>query len=143
MLVTRDPFLLDIERPLREFFDGLEFFRPVRARERAGIVPLDVWETETKYSIAAEIPGARKEDISVSIDGNRVTISAELKREVDIQQQNVRPLLQERYSGTLSRTVELDLPIDEAGAKARYEDGVLMLDLPKSRDALPKRLTIH
>ena len=143
MLVRRDPFLFDIERPLREFFGDMEFFRPVRARERTGVMPLDVWEMETKYSIAAEIPGAKKEDISVSIDGNRVTISAELKREVDVQQQGVQPLLQERYCGTLTRTVELGLPIDESGAKAHYENGVLMLDLPKSKDALPKRLTIH
>ena len=103
---------------------------------------LDVSETEKEYRVVAEMPGVRKEDISVSIDGNQVTISAEVKREHEAKD-GERMLRSERYYGKLQRGFALEHPIDEARAQARYTDGVLELTLPKSEAAMPKRITVH
>ena len=92
--------------------------------------------------MVAEMPGVRKEDISVRIDGNAVTISAEVKRESEAKD-GERVLRTEHCYGKLQRALALEHPVDEAKAQARYVDGVLELTLPKSEAAMPKRITVH
>ena len=103
---------------------------------------MDVSEHEHAYQLVAEIPGVRKEDINVSINGGEVTISAEVKNEKEARE-GERTLRSERFYGKLARTIVLEVPVDEAGAEARYVDGVLELTLPKSQSAMPKRITVN
>ena len=131
--------------PLDELIRGF-IVKPL-ARENAawaGATPfrLDVSETEKDYRVVAEMPGVRKEDISVSIDGNQVTVSAEVKRENEAKE-GERVLRSERYYGKIQRVFALEHPIDEANAQARYTDGILELTLPKSEAAMPKRISVH
>jgi HSP20 family protein len=134
-----DPFLLD---PIDDTFRSL--MRPWRMDmpEVAPRIKIDLSEQDGSYAVKAEIPGVRKEDIDVRIDGNLVTISAESKTEKE-EKEGARILRQERQHGYASRTFTLACPVDEAKADASYKDGVLELKLPKKSSTSTKRLAIQ
>lgn len=92
-------------------------------------IKMDVTETDTAFIVKADIPGVKKEDIQVDVDGNEVTISAELKRESE--QKDGKSLRSERYYGQQTRSFSLASAIDDARVEAKYADGVLVLTLPK------------
>ncbi len=105
-------------------------------------VKLDVSEDEKNYLVRADIPGVKKEDIKVDIDGNRVSISAEIKSFKE-EKKDEKVIHSERYEGQVYRSFTLDGAIDEAKAQANYKDGVLELTLPKSSNGKTKRLAIN
>lgn len=105
-------------------------------------IKVDVKETDQGYSVQAEVPGVAKEDIHVSIDGNVVTLSAEVKQS-DTQTSNEKLLRSERYYGAVSRSFQLPADIDQDTAKAKYDNGVLTLTLPKKKSGASQRLTIE
>lgn len=141
--VTRyDPFSLE---PMSNLFQG--FFRPMRGLALEGETPLsdikiDVSESDTAYSVKAELPGVDKKDINVSIDGNTVSISAKAERDKETKD-GERVIRRERYSGAVSRSFSLAMDIDEAASSAQYQDGVLSLTLQKKKSAPQKRLQIN
>lgn len=122
------------------------FVRPVEFSGKAGAstpaLKVDVKERENAYAIHAEIPGVKKEDIHVSIDGAVVSISAERHEEKEVKDGD-RALRSERYFGKVSRSFELPQEVDEAQASAKYTDGVLELVLPKKVAVQAKRLAIQ
>lgn len=133
--------------PFDEAFDDLFrgfFVRPVSRDAPAGAAQfrVDVSENEKAYTLRAEIPGVKKEDINVTIDGDTVAISAEVKHEKDVKNGD-RVLRSERYYGKLYRAFTLGQAVEEAGTHARYADGVLELTLPKKAAAQAKRITIQ
>ncbi len=97
-------------------------------------IKVDVKETETSYSVQAEVPGVSKNEIHVSLDGNVVTLRAEVKQE-DSTSKDEKVLRSERYYGAVSRSFQLPMDIDAAQVKAKYDNGVLTLTLPKKRPA--------
>ncbi len=103
---------------------------------------VDVSENDGAYTLRAEIPGVKKEDISVTIDGDTVAISAEVKNEKDVKN-GERVLRSERYYGKVYRAFTLGQAVDEAGANAKYANGVLELTLPKKAAVQAKRITIQ
>jgi HSP20 family protein len=105
-------------------------------------IKLDVKASDGAYNVSAELPGVKKDDIKVDIDGNRVTISAEVKKETE-EKKGEEVIRSERYYGALSRTFTLDADVDEAKAEAKYADGVLKLTLPKKMAATRKRLSVN
>ena len=109
--------------------------------ERAPQIRIDVRETDGIYAVKAEIPGVSKEDIDVRIDGNQVTISAELKQEREEKAEG-RLLRSECQYGYASRSFQLTDSVDESKADGKYKDGVLHLTLPKRAQAAQKRLAI-
>ncbi|MDX1915614.1 MAG: Hsp20/alpha crystallin family protein [Methylophilus sp.] len=128
-LTRFDPFNINVATPLDEVFEG--FFRPVLAGNNTNIqIKIDVQEEKERYKVHADIPGAKKEDIHVDVDGNVVHISAETKRENEVKE-GTKVIRSERYYGKVARSFSLDTDIDEANAKAEYKDGVLELVLPK------------
>lgn len=139
-LRTIDPFALD---PFDDAFRSL--MRPWRFEmpEAAPRIKLDLMEQNGSYAVKAEIPGVKKDDIDVRIDGNMVTISAEVKTEKDEKTDGGRILRQERQEGYASRTFSLGCPMDEANVQASYKDGILELTLPKKADTSSKRIAIH
>jgi HSP20 family protein len=104
-------------------------------------IKMDVHEDDAAYTVHAEVPGAKKEEIHVTIDGGTVNISAETRRESE-QKDGEKVLRSERYYGKLYRSFSLGQDIDEAGAKARFENGVLTLTLPKKTAAAARKLAI-
>ncbi|MFZ1907635.1 MAG: Hsp20/alpha crystallin family protein [Burkholderiales bacterium] len=102
---------------------------------------VDVKEDEKGYSMHAEIPGVKKEDIQVDVNGNQVSIRAEVKQEKE-DKQGEKVLHSERYYGMVSRSMQLPAEIDSQGVRAEYQDGVLNIVLPKKASAQAKRVTI-
>ena len=125
-------------------FDDLfrGFFRPVRVEKAAATIKMDVTEHDTAYVVKAEIPGVAKDDIQVSIEGNQVTIGAEVKRESETKE-GQRLLRAERYTGSVYRGFTLPVEIDEAASNAKYENGVLELTLVKKAAVAGRKLTIQ
>jgi HSP20 family protein len=138
--VTRwDPF----EDHLDDLFKGI-FLRPMRLEQPQDPVRVrvDVKEDDKAYVVHAEIPGVKKEDIQVSIDGNQVAISAEVKRQKE-DKQGEKTLRTERYYGKVYRAFALSQDVDQEQSQARYENGVLELTLPKRATATVRKLTVQ
>ena len=121
------------------------FFAPVAAELEAPELKMriDVAEKDGTYVVKADIPGVKKEDINVRIDGNVVQIDAELKREKDTKGEGGKLLRSERYWGNVSRTFSLAQDVDDGKAQARYADGVLTLELPKKASEQTKKIAIQ
>ena len=133
--------------PFDETFDDLLkgfFVRPMSLDSQPGIqqVRIDVSEDDGAYSVRAEIPGVKKEDINVTIDGNQVAIAADVKRNHEDKQAG-KVLRSERYYGKVYRTFSLAQDVDEGSAQAKYNDGVLDLRLPKKAAASARKLAIQ
>ncbi len=103
---------------------------------------IDVSEDDKSYSVRAEIPGVKKEDINVAVDGNQVEISAEVKNEKEIKD-GEKLLRSERYYGKVYRAFTLDQDVDETATQAKYADGILELRLPKKASAAVKRIAVQ
>ena len=103
---------------------------------------VDVKETDKSYTVHADIPGVSKDDIQVDLNGDQVSIRAEVKREKE-KREGEKMLHSERYYGMVSRSFTLPTDVDAQGAVANYKDGVLELTLPKKAGAQAKRLAIH
>jgi len=124
-----------------ELFRG--FFTPVRREGDApAAVRIDVTENDQGYVVHAEIPGVKKEDIHVEIEGNEVSISAELKQEKEAKE-GERVLRTERLYGKVERRFALPQEIDEGKANAKFADGVLALTLPKKQTVAARRVEIR
>jgi HSP20 family protein len=103
---------------------------------------MDVSENDKEYQVLADLPGVKKEDISITISGNQVSVSAEVKHEKDVEKGETM-LRGERYYGKIQRAFALGQDVDQATAQAKYNDGVLELTLPKKTAAAAKRLQVH
>jgi HSP20 family protein len=145
--ITRfDPFEeLARFRPLGDLDDFFKGFRMRPWMSDADIEPrikVDVSEAEAAYSVKAEIPGVKKEDIHVAIEGNQVSIEAEVKKEKE-EKKGETVVRSERYFGKQSRSFTLGHDIDAGKAEAKYSDGVLELKLPKKSNGSSKELKVQ
>jgi HSP20 family protein len=144
-LTRVDPFS-DVGRmnPLRTIDDLFRDLIPRGvSRELAEpVMNVEVSENDQAYTIRAEIPGAKKEDIKVDLRANRVSITAEIKRE-NVQKAGDRVIRSEMFYGEMHRTIVLDQEVDDSKAEAKYADGVLELTLPKRTGGGGSKLQIH
>jgi HSP20 family protein len=133
-----------LEDAFENFFRGVPVW--VRSPETRAPAPtqfrMDVTENDKEYQVLADLPGVKKEEISITISGNEVAVSAEVKHEKDVENDET-VLLAERYYGKIQRAFTLGQEVDEATAKAKFSDGVLELTLPKKLVAAAKRLQVH
>ena len=133
--------------PIGDLFDDLMkgfLVRPasIGTEEPVRRIRIDVAEQNGEYKVLAELPGVKKDDIKVSIDGDQVSISAESRLEREAKN-GERLLHSERYFGKVSRAFRLGQELDEARASAKYSDGLLELTLPKKAEAAAKQLAIQ
>jgi len=112
------------------------------AEETPGEIRIDVTEKEKSYEVRAEIPGAKKEDIRVKVEGNFVSISAEVRKDKE-EKSAGRVVLKETYYGSASRGFSLAHEIDAKAVVAKLEDGVLKLTLPKREGSSSKIIEIQ
>ncbi len=136
-LARWDPF-----RDVESFFRGPRLRSLWRDLAAEPEITMDITEEDKAYHVKAEIPGVKKEDIRVEIDGNRVAISAEVKKEKE-EKKGETVVCSERYYGKQYRAFTLRHEINQAKAEAKYEDGVLELTLPKDHGAPVKVLTVQ
>ena len=139
-LMTRGNLFDDLFRVLAPAF----YVRPLHGDPlpSPAQIKVDVKEDDRAYTVQAEIPGVNKDDINVSIDGNLVTLRAEIKQE-DRKTEGEKVLRTERYYGAVARSFQLAQDIDASQAKAKYENGILTLTLPKKAANNAQRLTIE
>ena len=134
--------------PIDDAFDslirGVPVWLPNPERREAAPAQfrMDVSENEREYQVLAEMPGLKKDDISITINGNEVSVLAELKHEKDVRKDDT-VLRSERYFGKMQRAFTLGHEVDEVNAQAKYTDGVLQLTLPKKTAAALKKLAVH
>lgn len=103
---------------------------------------IDVTEKADAYVVKADIPGVKKEDINVRVDGSMVEIDAEVRSEKETRGDGEKLLRKERHFGSVSRAFSLGHDIDASKVEAKYTDGVLSLHLPKKTAAASSRITV-
>lgn len=138
--ITRyDPF-----NDMDDLFKGL-FVRPMRfdlEMPQQMRMKIDVTKADDTYTVKADIPGVKKDDIQVSIDGSEVTISGEIRKETE-EKKGEEVLRSERYYGKVSRSFTLPHDVDEAKVVAKYADGVLKLTLPLKGKSATRKITVN
>ncbi len=139
-LMTRGSLFDDFFRDMAPGF----YVRPLHgdALPTPSQIKVDVKESDKAYTVQAEVPGVSKQDIHVGIDGNVVTVRAEVKQQ-DSQGSDEKVLRTERYYGAVARSFQLPQDIDDANAKAKYDNGVLTLTLPKKQAGGAQRIAIE
>lgn len=144
-IVRWDPFreLNTLQHSINRLFD--DNFRFLRAPEASltqggGAFPVDIKDTPEAILVMAELPGFNKEDIKVSFTDNMLSIKGERSREE--KEEGANFLRVERSYGTYSRSFSVDVPIKQDEIKARYQDGVLEITLPKQNDVAKKKITV-
>jgi HSP20 family protein len=125
-----------------------DFFRRFLPRTMPLLEPLqeiriDVEDDDKQYVVRAEIPGAKKEDLRVEVDGNRVTIAADIRKDREATKDKGRMLVRETYEGSVSRSFSLPQDIDEAHVSAKLDNGVLQLALPKREGSRNRRIAVE
>ncbi len=140
-LTRFDPMRMDPFRSFEEAMRDFSLMPSLRGFEAEPSIRLDVQESDQGYQVKADIPGAKKEDIQVSIEGNQVIIRAQSAEEKEEKQEG-KLVRRERYVGEQYRSFSLPQEIDDQAAEARYENGVLSLMLPKRAGGASKALAI-
>jgi HSP20 family protein len=144
-LMRFDPFAeiarFDPFSNLDDVFKDLRVAPAWRGVEAAPRIRMDMTETDKEYTVKAEIPGVKKDEIKVSIVGNQVSISAEVRKEEEKKEGNM--MRSERYYGQQFRSFTLPEEVDESKSVAKYNDGILELTLPKKPGTGAKQLAIQ
>lgn len=144
-LTRFDPFRemtrLDPFRNVEDLFKEFSLMPSLRGIEPEPRIRVDVSETDQAYMVKADIPGVKKEDIKIAIEGSTVSISATTHQEKEEKTGNV--MRSERYSGEQYRSFSLPQEVDDAKAEAKYQDGVLSLTLPKKTGTGGKQITVQ
>lgn len=145
-IARRSPLLGDIAR-FEPFYNIDDWFKGFGMRpfsmdmESAPQIKIDVTENDTAYNVRAEIPGVKKEDVKVQVEGNRVSISCETKQEKE-EKEGERVIYRECHQGSSYRTFTLGSEVDDTKAEAKYENGTLELTLPKKEGKTAKRIEV-
>lgn len=142
LLLRRDPLSL-MDEVFNDFFNraGVSLGR-ANELPASTLARLDVADQGDKFEIKVDLPGVKKDDINVSVEGARVTIAAEAKTQRE-KKDGERLIYSERRASTYARSFELPVEVTEEKAQARFEDGVLILALPKRAAVTSKRLEIR
>jgi len=145
-IIPRSPLLSNIARSdpftnIDEWFKGFGMRPFSMETETPSLIKIDISENDKTYTVRAEIPGMKKEDVKVQVDGNRVSISAETKQEKE-EKEGERVICRERYQGSSYRSFTLGSDVDESKSQAKFENGVLELTLPKKNGKTAKQLDI-
>lgn len=139
----------DLARSFERLFDdafGGSFFSGLPAARGEGAVAtrspaLDLVESDRAYTVKLEMPGVKKEDVKVTIDGSRVSVSAQSEHS-DEKKEGDRVVYRERSVSSYARSFTLPAEVDQAGAAAKLENGVLVLELPKRAATAAKAITV-
>lgn len=138
-LTRVDPFTTGFD----DWFKGL-LLRPMRLDvdvPESLQMKMDVTRSDDGYVVKAEMPGVKKEDIHVNVEGSQVTILGEVKRESE-QKEGEQVIRSERYYGKVARSFSLPQDIEEAKVTAEYRDGVLELVLPRREKSAQRKIEV-
>ena len=112
----------------RNFFGGRN---PLYGKHSKNLMKTDVKETETGYELDIDLPGFKKDEISAHLEDGYLTVSAAKGVDKDEKDNEGRYIRRERYSGSMTRSFYVGNAVTEEDIKAKYEDGILSLSIPK------------
>lgn len=142
-LLAPEPFFTlepSFNRLLREAFGTLAPLSEEALSLSAWTPSCDIYETKGEIVVKAEIPGIKKEDLKVSLQDNRLTLSGERKFEEETKRENYHRI--ERSYGAFARSFTLPASVDAKKISAEFKDGVLEVKLPKREEAKPQEVNI-
>jgi len=102
--------------------------------------PVDIHEDSNNIYLKAELPGIKKEELNISVEGDTLTIKGEKKHESEVKEEQFH--IMERTYGSFSRSFSLPANVDASKVRADYKDGVLNLTLPKKEESKPKKIDV-
>ena len=129
-----------------DWFDDFPFFddRDLRkvdtklyGRRAGNLMKTDIQEMKDGYKMEVDLPGFKKDEITVELDDGYLTISAARGLDKDEQDKNGTYIRRERYAGNMSRSFYVGEDITETDIHAKFENGILMLDIPKKEEKKP------
>jgi HSP20 family protein len=134
LLMKPQPFTRDVDR----LFDA--FFGADRDQSRRWVPPVDLVEAEDHFVLKADLPGLTEQDVSIEVQDGTLTISGERKDEQESRERGWYRI--ERSFGSFSRSLTLPDGVDPEGIRARFENGVLEVSIPKPEERKPRRVEI-
>lgn len=144
-LTPYEPFrhLENMRRELDRIFSGdFSGLRTAFGQQQFGNMNVDVYETEREVVATCDMPGLeKKEDVSIDIDNNVLTVSGVINRVNEVKGENMHR--QERFVGRVQRSIALPAPVSAEGVKATYRNGVLEVRMPKVNPDTKKRIDIE
>jgi len=143
-IIRREPLGSVFDQLFSDYFTRSGWPLASRADDQpaATLARMDVVDKSDKYAVTVDLPGVKKEDIRVTVEGSRVSIAAETKSETETKNGD-KVLYTERRAASYARSFELPVEVTEDGAEANYENGVLRLSLPKRAHVAGRRLTVR
>lgn len=138
----------DLKREMDSLFD--EFFgrrtvpsRTARPSPAPGTYfpPVDIYERADEIVVEAGIPGVKKEDIEVTFLENTLTIKGQRSRDTEVREEGYH--YSEQHYGSFSRSITFPIELNAEGMRARYQDGVLEIIIPKTKKEEPRRIEIE
>jgi len=137
-----EPFrdMLSLRADMDRLFSSL-FGNASEEREGFWSPVIDIEEDNENITVKAEIPGTKKEDIKVSVQGNMLNITGERKQESETKNKTFHRV--ERAYGRFSRMITLPTDVDSDNVKASYKDGILIIILPKPESVKPKHIDVE
>ena len=133
--------LMSFDFPMFRDFDDVD--KKLYGKHAAHVMKTDVHEHDDKYEVAIDLPGFKKDEINLSLENGYLTVSAAKGLDKDEKDKKGKVIRQERYAGAMQRSFYVGEHITEEDVKARFEDGVLKLDIPKKEaPKLPEKRTI-
>ena len=142
--VTRwDPFrdVVSLREAMDRIFEDSFVQRRAAQQQNGGQgfrLPVDAYVTQDEIVIVANVPGVRPEDVEITLEGDTLTIKGERPAPTE----NVNYVLQERTYGPFQRTLNVNVPVDANRAEAHYENGLLILSIPKAESVKPKTIQV-
>lgn len=143
-LTRRQPTHRHLQKEVDRLFDS--FFTPSWAEDGDEPTPsawsprMDLTETDNAYRLMLDLPGLEKQDITLRVENNRLFVSGERHEETRAEDQTLVHM--ERSFGAFYRSIRLPREVQEDKIKARFENGVLKIDLPKAESSMPKKIEI-
>jgi HSP20 family protein len=129
-----------MDRLFEDSFVGPRWTSPWSA-ENGATLAMDVYENEDAFVVTAPVPGAKPDEVEITITGNTVSIKGETKVEQRSEKGNV--LRQEVRYGSFQRSITLPLDVQGDKAEAMFENGVLTLTLPRAEAVKPKSIKVY
>jgi len=133
--------LMDFHFPSFHEFDDID--RKLYGRHAANVMKTDVHEHDDQYEVDIDLPGFKKDEISLNLQNGYLTVAASKGLDKDEKDKKGKLIRQERYAGAMQRSFFVGENISEEDVKAKFEDGVLKLNIPKKEAAkIPEKKTI-
>jgi HSP20 family protein len=134
----------EMERMFEDFFKGFRDLSSLDARSpfAGGTFPsIDMYEEKDRYVVKAEVPGFEKENIHIALIDNMLQLKGEIKQEEEKEERDY--YYHERYDGSFSREIPLPSAVSKDQIRARFKNGILTIELPKSKESMPKEIQIE